>query len=63
MTTNGRFAPGSFSAQERTDRCWVCLAPICVMSVYQGWEQDIAPPFQGGVGVGCERSELLPYRP
>ena len=28
-----------------------------------GWKQGIAPPFQGGVGVGCERSELLPYRP
>ena len=29
----------------------------------EGGEQDIAPPYQGGVGVGCERSELLPYRP
>ena len=37
MTKNGRFLPGSFPAQERTDRCRVCLAPIGVMSVYRGW--------------------------
>jgi len=35
--TNGRFLPGSFPAQERTDRYRVCLAPIGPLGGDQGW--------------------------
>ncbi len=36
--------------------------PACAEDDKMGWKQGMASPFQGGVGVGCERSELLPYR-
>jgi len=40
MSAAGRVAPGSFPAQERSNRYRVYLAPIGAMSVYQGWLAD-----------------------